>query len=215
MPPGRPKRTTGDPSAWDVRITPSNGEPIAFDNSLRKDDYDIFLACREGGPTTAKKLHYHCYIVSRLSETSIRNMCSFLANGTGNPAYSVRKAHEGTIGYVVKEGDVVFRHGCSNEFITEWLSKSKDYRKDLEAQRRAASRAKENTLAEILKVVAEGVSSSTSPSEVSDMILEHYYQKELKFPTRSVVEQAVMTLLYPHQPTLVRAFYAKNFLSQY
>lgn len=215
MPPGRPKKMTGDPAHWDVRLTPSDGLPIDFMDKVPTSDFIVFVACKEGGEGTDKRLHYHVFLSSLRSESWIRSLCSVLANGTGNPAYSVRKAHNGTIGYVVKEGNVVFRHGWTDKFLEEMLTNSQQYRKDLEAAKKRASRSKDNSLVEIMRLVAPGVTTESEPSDVSAMILAHYYHKELKFPTRSCIEQAVMTLLYPHRQNLVNDFYARNFVSRY
>lgn len=205
----RPKKSDGSPVAWDMRLTPISGNPIDF-SGISVDDFQMFICCEEGGEGTSKRLHYHAYALTLRSETWLRKIAQALTGGQGNPAYSVKKAHSGSLGYVVKEGKVKVRLGCDDRFLTEMLSKSQEYRKELETERKRVQRSKENTLAEIMKVVAEGVSSRSQPHEVMSAILAQYYLKQVRFPNRGTLENAVMTLLYPHRSDLVDAYYSRN-----
>lgn len=205
----RPKKTTGDPIGWDIRWTPGDQNDIDF-ALIKLEDFEQLIICREGGSQTGKKLHYHIYALTLRSETWLRQWSSDMTGGKGNPFYSIRKAHEGTIGYVVKEGDVVLRHGWTQQFLTEMLSKSQEYKRNLEAQRKRVQRSQENTLGRIMKVVAEGVSSHSQPEEVMKKLLYEYHENQIRFPSRSTLENAVMTILYKHSPGWVESYYCKN-----
>lgn len=210
----RPKKQDSPMLMWDARVTPVDGQPIQFHPETL--DFEIFLACREGGDDTDKKLHYHIYMVSRRSETWLRQYLACLGGATatvkGNSVYSLRKAHEGTIGYVIKEGNVVSRHGLTDTFLSEMITKSKQYRKDLESDRKRVQRSKENTLAEILKVVAEGVKNDPSPTPqfLVQSILDACTEKQIRFPSRSTIENAVMTILYKTDQSSVLNYYCRN-----
>lgn len=210
----RPKKTSGTPHEWDVRVTPTDGNEIEF--TPNQDDFEIFVACREGGEGTNKRLHYHVYIKTIRSETWLRKYFSILGRATetitGNAVYKMGQAHEGTIGYVVKEGDVKCRLGWTDMFLEEMIRKSNQYRKDKEAERKRASRGKENCLAEIMKVVAEGVKNDPSPTprRIMGDILHQYNERQIRFPNRSTLENCVMTILYKSSPTMVEEYYLRN-----
>jgi len=210
----RPKKTTGKALEYDVRVTPTDGNELEFNPS--NEDFEILVACKEGGPETDKRLHYHIYCKTIRSESWLRQYFSVLGKATetekGNAVYSLRKAHEGTIGYVVKEGDVKCRLGWTDRFLEEMITKSNQYRKDKEADRKRASRVKENCLAEIMKVVAEGVKNDPSPTprKITELILHQYNERQIRFPNRSTIENCVMTILYKTRPTMVIEYYAKN-----
>lgn len=198
---------------WDVRITPSDGMPIAFNPS--PDDYKVFVACQEGG-TEDLRLHYHIYCESNRSETYLDKQFNTWGRATalikGNAIFSKRKAHEGTIGYCVKGGNVVERHGWTDLFLEEMLTKSADYRKDIANTKKRALRQKENFLATILKEVAEQLTNEVSPTppQIMALILSKYDKLGVRFPNRNTLETAVMTLLYRKQPNLVTAWYSQH-----
>jgi len=199
---------------WDVRITPSDQEPVQFE--FQDEDFEVLVACREGG-TPELRLHYHLYVKSNRSETYLDKVFNKWGRATatakGNAIFSKRKAHEGTIGYCVKGGDVIVRHGWDDTFLEEMLARSQDYKKTLETTRKRALRQKENYLADILKEVAvqlDQADSPTPPTQVMALILSHYDKLHLRFPNRNVLETAVMTLLYKKQPNLVIGWYSRN-----
>lgn len=210
----RPKKTNGRAIEYDVRITPTDANEIDFNPNA--DDFEVFVACKEGGEGTEKRLHYHIYVRTIRSETWLRQYFAILGKSTetekGNAVYSLRKAHEGTVGYVVKEGDVKCRLGWDNQFLEEMITKSNQYRKDKETERKRGQRAKENCLAEIVKVVAEGVKSDPQPTPrvVMSRILHEYNERQIRFPNRSTLENCVMTILYKTRPTLVEEYYLRN-----
>lgn len=203
---------------WDVRITPSDQTRIEFDPT--DTDFEVFVACEEGG-TPDLRLHYHLYVKTNCSETYLDKLFNKWGRATdtakGNAIFSKRKAHEGTIGYCVKGGNVVCRHGWTDLFLEEMLKRSEDYRKTISTTRKRALRQKENYLADILKAVSEqlGKDSSPTPLKIMSLILSHYDKMNLRFPNRNVLETAVMTLMYKSSPNLVIEWYSKNLISQY
>lgn len=210
----RPKKIIGDPVEYDVRVTPIDGKPIEF--SPTTEDFIKFLACLEGGVNTDKRLHYHVYCVTLRSETYLRSYFGRLARGTGNAAYSIRKAHEGTIGYVIKEGQVVCRHGFDEKLIDEYYAKSKQYRTKLDIERKRAFRQKENFLVEVMKEVSEAIKSSPPPllefgEYVIRQVLTHYSSNQIRFPPRSTLDNCVLTLMYKYYPDNVVAYYSRSF----
>lgn len=60
MPPGRPRKVVDKPVAYEVRLTPSDGLPIDFEDDELKTLCPRFAAFEEGGAETGPKLHYHC-----------------------------------------------------------------------------------------------------------------------------------------------------------
>lgn len=214
---GRPKSLTSLMKEWDVRITPSDQAPIVFDPT--EEDFKVFVACEEGG-TDDLRLHYHIFCETNRSETYLDKLFNKWGRATitakGNAIFSKRKAHEGTIGYCVKGGKVVCRHGWTDMFLEEMITKSADYRKANETKRKSALRQKENFLVNIMKEVAEELKLDPSPTppKVMGLILRHYDKLNIRFPNRNTLETAIMTLLYRTQPNLVNEWYSKNIISQ-
>jgi len=199
--------------SWDVRITPSDQTRIVFDPT--PEDFLVFVACEEGG-TDDLRLHYHIYCESNRSETYLDKLFNQWGRATatakGNTIFSKRKAHEGTIGYCVKGGNVVARHGWTDLFLEEMLTKSSDYRKDIANTKKRALRQKENFLAQILKEVAEQLLTELSPTpqKVMALILSKYDKLNVRLPNRNTLETAVMTLLYRKTPDYVISWYSRN-----
>lgn len=209
---GRPKQE-GELKEWDIRLTPTDQLRVDF-NALDLDDFKILLICEEGEPNGTPRLHYHMYMTTPRSDNYIDNLLNKLGKANdkqkGNAVFSKRKKHEGTIGYVVKNGNVVMRHGCSDQFLTEMFKKSSEYKKAKENERKKASRGNENFLGEIMK--DDEVKRQSDPLELTKMILEKYKESGKKLPYRSSVESAVMTLMYDHDPEFVVRHYTRTFI---
>lgn len=215
---GRPKKTNGELMEWDVRVTPDGGRPISFEPL--EEDFTKFLACLEGGEGTEKQLHYHIYCQTNRSESYIRKYFATLAGGTGNKSYSMRKSHEGTIGYVIKEGHVVSRLGFDTRLIDEYFEKSKAYRKDLEASRKKKQRDLHRTLSDIVSDVAppfpspEGHTGAREyASNLVNLVLNKYSELDLKFPSRTALDGAVCKHIYKNElyRWYVQELYARSF----
>ena len=211
------KPNTATLTEYDIRITPTDQLPITKEDILESHlkDAEIVIVGEEGG-NPSLRLHYHMYVKARLSETTISKICSKLgrANQTqkGNAVFSIRKAHEHSIGYVVKGKQIIY-HNQDQKLIEEYFKKSDDYLKTRETDRRAASRLKEKTLMDIMKEVE--VDYSSTPESVVAHVLKKYHEYGLKFPMRSQLETAILAKLYPHNPLIVINFYSKNLYSTF
>lgn len=209
---GRPK-VEGETKEWDIRITPTDQSEVDFAPFI--EDFKILLVCKEGEPNGKPRLHYHMYAVTTRSDSYIDTLLNKIGKSTqdikGNAVFSKRKKHDGTIGYVVKSGNVVLRHGCTDQFITESFKVSEDYRKRKESERKSASRGAENFLGDIMK--EDEVKRLTDPLEITRTILKRYKDDGKRLPNRSAVESAVMTLMYDHDKEFVERFYTRSFLT--
>lgn len=209
---GRPK-VEGELKEWDIRLTPWDQVEVDF-SSVDLADFKILLICKEGEPNGTPRLHYHMYAATTRSDNYIDSLLNRLAKANkdykGNSVFSKRKKHEGTIGYVVKNGNVVVRHGCSDQFLTEMFKKSEDYKKQKQNERKSASRGAENFLAELMK--DDEVKRQSDPYKLTQLILEKYKEKGKKLPYRGSVETAVMTLMYDHDPEFVVRHYTRTFI---
>lgn len=200
----------------ELRITPPDGQPIE-DWKITDTDFKQVIAAKEGG-TEDCRLHYHAYVECLRSRTWLTKWIYSIAhchNGeTGNAVFFTRKPHDNTIGYVVKHGDIVVRHGCSETFITEWLSKSDEYRRAKEAGRKRRQRVEKSFTQEVRKKIGEQLKDSHDlryPEQVLKLILAEYYEANKMFPSRSIVENMIVTLLHPYYEYMARSFYLRNF----
>jgi len=199
-------------SEFDLRITPSDQEPISseeFKNHL-KDAIQV-IVCEEGEPNGKPKLHYHLYVRAKIAKSTMEKVCQTLGRATaekkGNAIYSLRQAHSGTIGYVVKTRRIIYATDDQN-VLEKYFEQSADYLKTKERTRKGASRESEKTLDSIMKGVE--VDSHTTPSELIQKILEEYTKLDKKFPPRGLLETSVLKKLYPLQKGFVVSCYSKN-----
>jgi len=131
--------------------------------------------------------------------------------------FFTRKPHDNTIGYVVKHGDIVVRHGCTETFITEWLAKSEEYRRAKEAGRKRRQRLEKSFTQAVRNKVVERLGESRelrTPDGVLTLILAEYQTANKVYPNRSTVENLIVTVLHPYDAYLARSFYLKNFESR-
>ena len=212
-------RTKANPDellVLELRITPPDGNPIE-DWKIADTDFKQVIAAREGG-TPECRLHYHLYVECLRSRTWLVKWIYSIAhcnNGEqGNAVFFTRKPHDNTIGYVVKHGDVVVRHGCSDTFITEWLAKSAQYVRDREAGRKRKQRVEKAFTHEVRdKVVAELAERRDlrTPDGVLQLILNEYHEANKVFPSRTSVETLIVSVLHPYDATIAQTFYLKAF----
>jgi len=203
----------------ELRITPPDGNPIT-DWQIKPEDFKQLIVGKEGG-TDDCRLHYHAYVECLRSRTWLIKWIYSIARckhgEQGNAVFFTRKPHDNTIGYVVKHGDVVVRHGCSETFITEWLSKSDEYRRAKESSRKRRQRIEKSFTQDVRKKVVEALRESPdlrSPERVLDLILQEYHEAHKVFPNRTTVENLIVTVLHPYHGSMARAFYLRNFESR-
>lgn len=208
-----PKPKSGEMYIRELRITPPDQQPI-LDWHVNDDDFKVLLACQEGGDD--KKLHYHLYCESTRSETWLKKWIYKVArcnNGeSGNSVYFSRKPHEHTIGYVVKSGNVVCRHGLTQTYIDEWIAKSDEYKRNKERDRKRAQRSRTSVLKDISESIAKGLhegSVDRTPQGVSEELLK-YYSVESIYPVRTQHEMMVIKLIHPYASEFVRLYYEKH-----
>lgn len=220
MPRGRPKKTEGELRCLDVRLTPFGGE-VTF--APQTEDFKVFLACREGGEGTNKALHYHIYCETLRSDTWLTKHWYALTKydvAVGNKAFRQRTAHDNTIGYVVKEGRVVCRHGCTDLFVNEWYDKSKQYRSDAEADRKQKQRLSQKSLDDIVKEVEQdpidiNLQFETYAAHFIGKILDKYVQCGKRFPSRAQIDNVTFRHMYTIDSYgyRVRHIYCRTFSS--
>jgi len=224
----RPKRDPTSVEALELRITPPDGLPIEcwkivdpdkaeFVSEHERNDFKVLIAAQEGG-TPDCRLHYHLYVETYRSRTWLTKWIYSIAhcyNGEqGNAVFFTRKPHDNTIGYVVKGGNIVARHGCTQHYIDEWLTKSAQYVRDKEAGRKREQRVKKAFTLEVREKVEALLRQSNdlrNPESILNIILNEYHEAKLTFPPRSSVENIIVTCLYPYDKSIHRNFYLKAF----
>lgn len=212
----RPKLNPDETLKLELRITPPDGNPIT-DWQITDTDFKQVIAAQEGG-TDNVRLHYHAYIETLRSRSWIVKWIYSIArcsNGEqGNAVFFSRKPHDNTIGYVVKHGNVVVRHGCTDTYIEEWINKSDDYKRSKEALRTRLKRLKKSFTQDVRDKVVERVRNAPelrTPEQVLHLILAEYHEAQMTFPSRTQVENLIVTILYPYDNGLTRAFYLRSF----
>lgn len=208
---GRPKKEDAEIRKWSIRLTPCDGEDVDFEKWFTCEDYQKFIAGREIGPTNGA-LHYHIYCETKRSPTWIDNQLYRAARWTphypkGNPVFTRKVAHEGTLGYSVKEEDVAHEIGFTAEELEAIIEKSQQYRRDLEAAKKTRTRKSQLTMK---KFVEEAIAASfTQPRDVVKFLLSRYNEADMPFPSRSQMENAVMKVMYVASPNYVVDSYCR------
>lgn len=212
-----PKPLSGDIFVRELRITPPDQLPIT-DWLVNAQDFKMLLACQEGGDDTDKKLHYHCYIETYRSESWLKKWIYKIAhcyNGeTGNSVFFSRAPHENTIGYVIKSGNVVVRHGCDQVFIDEWLVKSDNYKKSKETERKRDQRKRESKYKQIVERVQEELDNDNlgkTAGMIANRLIELYREYGI-YPNKGLHETMVIKLVHPYEPSFVQAYYNRNMM---
>lgn len=202
----------------ELRITPPDGNPIE-DWKITDTDFKQVISAREGG-TPECRLHYHLYVECLRSRTWLIKWIYSIAhcnNGEqGNAVFFTRKPHDNTIGYVVKRGDIVVRHGCTQTFIDEWLARSDEYCRARDAGKKRKQRLEKAFTQEVRERIEEFIKEHRSthlrnPKDVLSMILMEYHKAGKNFPNRTTVETMIVTILYPYDASMAGAFYLKSF----
>lgn len=198
---GRPRKENGEVYKWDIRITPCDGQPI--DWNLNEFNPIKLLVGEEIGKQNGK-LHYHAYLETRLSDTCLRQQIMKLARWTphhpsGNAVFKKSIAHDGTEGYAVKEGKVVYRDGYDDTELYAILNRSQQYRRDIESSKKSKSRAAQKTMKEFIEEVTQYYKSNPdlkpSKIDIANELLNKYHVNEMMFPSRGPIENATMTIL--------------------
>jgi len=205
--------------SWSIRITPTDQATISdkefMESGLK--DAELLIVCEEGSPNGSPKLHYHIYLHSKHSRSTLERMCAKMgrANNSvkGNAVFSIKQANEGTIGYVVKNNHIICSIGYSNHTLEEYYEQSAQYRRDLEASRRKDSRKKEASYREIFDSIV--VTSDTLPDDVITEVLDECTKRKMNFPSRSLMEVNTLRILYPYKPHFVRSLYQQSFVQRY
>lgn len=198
---------------WSIRITPTNQEPINKNEFLEKGlkDAELLLVCEEGTPNGSPKLHYHIYIKCNISRTTLERYCANIGRATnyvkGNAVFSIKSANEGTIGYVIKDCNIIISDGFNNHHIEEYIQSSKQYRKGLETTRRNVNKDKNASFKELF----DQIESYASADDIIAQILIECNKRGMTFPSRSLMESNVLRLMYKVNPQWVNAFYQRNY----
>lgn len=208
-----PKPKSGEMYIRELRITPPDQNPIT-EWYVNDEDFKVLLACQEGGDGT-KKLHYHLYMESTRSESWVKKWIykvSRCINESGNSVYFSRKPHEHTIGYVVKSGNVVCRHGVTQTYLDEWIAKSDEYKRNKDRTRKQQQRSRTTILSNIMDIVAKDLQidrSIRTTDYISKTLIANYKEHQV-YPLKSQHEMMVIKLIHPYDDYFVRSFYEKH-----
>jgi len=207
-----PRKPGGAPkSCFDLRITPTDQLPITDWSLLEV--AEKYMAFQEGGEGTTKKLHYHIYLEGTVSESWLKNQCAIIGRATqhikGNQVFKCGKAHEHTIGYIVKERNCISRKGFDEKVLEEYYANSEAYAKKIAADAKRGSRKRESSLDDLFKMV--DLSKKPDAEYIVKEVLKLCHERNVRFPTKSQMETRIMTLMYSYNSQYVDGFYVNIF----
>lgn len=212
---GRPKKEDAEIRKFSIRLTPCDNEEIQFEKWFTQEDFIKFIAGRERG-TQNGKLHYHIYCETRRSDTWLNNVMYKATRWTphhprGNAVFSRTLAHDGTLGYSVKEEDVAYSLGFESSELDALIEGSRQYRRDLESDKKRRVRKSQNTMKQFIEDAIEHFQDlAPEPRSVVKFILEKYETSEMPFPSKSQMENAVMKVMYRFSRSYVLDHYCRH-----
>lgn len=214
-----PKPLSGKVLQLEIRVTPYDQEPITLEESDLQ-MFDKLILCEEGSPNGTPKLHYHGYIETKKSESWLRSFLKKISHApdnekvNGNALYFTRKPHDHTYGYVIKSGNVIYRHGITQTTLDEWLATSDQYKKDIATNRKRKQRTRDDELRNVVEQIEKDLKDNSVQRSVGcivDRFLAICTAEQIRFPSRSQMDMYVLKLIHPYDQYLVRSFYLKSF----
>lgn len=213
----RPRKNPDELLTRELRITPPNGVEIVdwcLNDSIRK-----FVAFKEGGDETGKKLHYHCYIETTMTSQAlpkwIYTVCGCIETGEkGNAVFFSRAAHDHTFGYIAKNRCVAIRYNYDQTVLEEWFTQSDEYKRQREKERKRDHRTRSHELDEIIKEVERQLEHDVGLRTVEgciSQVLEQCVRHDVKFPARSQMEHMVNKMIYKYNDYIVMKYYLRGF----
>lgn len=179
------------------------------------------LVCAEGEPNGSPKLHYHIYLETTISLSSVRKWILKVLEShidpdvkyNGNSLYFTRKPHDHTIPYIIKSRNILVRIGFTQSLIDEYFRQSEDYVKSKERDRKRQHRSRVDEMTEVFAEVEKDLHDRTIQGYdgIVSRALAICYSKGYDFPTRMTMEKYVLRLMYSRDEYLVRSFYTKTF----
>lgn len=216
-----PRKPSGDILKLECRITPPDQSEIKswFPEDLQEDCK--LLVCGEGRPNGIPKLHYHVYLETTLSKSSVRKWILKVLQPhidpdvkyNGNSLYFTRKPHDYTIPYIVKSRNVLVRVGYTQTHIEEYFKQSEEYVRSKERDRKRQHRTRVDEMKEVFDEVESDLKANNIQGYdgIVTRALAICYSKGYDFPTRPIMERNVLRLMYSRDEYLVRSFYTKSF----
>lgn len=185
----------------------------------------LVIVCAEGEPfDIGVKPHVHMYLECKHSESWIRKQIQNLdKNRKSNQLYSMKKAHDQSPNYVLKnyynENEnrlrIWFQQNCSLDILLTWKKQHEIYMSEVNAAKVVRKKSDKSFSKLIIEEVA-GEFSGSSPviPELIDAIIAKYRAHKKSLPTRNQMEMLILNIRsYLGHDVAVREFYMKNFLN--
>ena len=213
----RPRKHPDEILKRELRITPPSSKEIeewCLDETIVK-----FVAFKEGGAETGKKLHYHCYIETTMTSQAltkwIYTICECIETGErGNAVFFTRAIHDKTFGYISKQKECVVRKSYDQRHLDEWFKESDDYNRQRGTQRKREQRTRQQELSNVIELVEKDLKAGGCSKSVNDVvhaILKYCKHEDIRFPTRTQMETYVVELLYKYDQNLIVEYYMRSF----
>lgn len=212
-----PRRTKARKSTpvteWSVRITPVNQQPITAEEFKESglDECESLIVCEEGEPNGQPRLHYHLYIKSHLSRTTLERMCAKLGRANnlvkGNAVFSIKQSNDGTIGYVIKNNNIITSVGYTQTTLDSYFKQSQLYKTKLETERRIQNKKKD----QVFRKIFDDITDFAGYDDIIEQVTCECTKRGINFPSRMTMESNVLRMMYTRNPRFVNAFYSKIF----
>lgn len=216
-----PRKPSGETLKLECRITPPDQQPITdwYEKDLQA---TVLLVASEGTPNGAPRLHYHIYLETPVSKSSVRLWILKVLDKhidkdvkyNGNSLYFTRQPHDHTIPYIVKSRNVLVRIGITQSVLEDYYQASDEYNKSKNNARKKQQRSRLDEFEDLYNTLKEDLENKTLQNDVDSVVsraLAICYAKSYEFPTRMTMDKLVLKLLYPYNEYLVRSFYTKSY----
>lgn len=186
----------------------------------------LIIVCAEGEPYDKDvRSHVHIYLECKHSESWIRKQIQKLdPNRKSNQLYSMKKAHEQSPNYVLKNyynenenrSRIWFQQNCSLDLLLTWKQMHEKYMAEVNVAKVMRKKSKKIFSQLIIEeVVGKFQDSSPSTEDIIQYVVHLYNKEEVRLPPRSQMESYVLNIRNKlRQEEWVLGYYLKNF-SQY
>lgn len=222
-----PRTPSGKTLSLELRLTPPDQREI--DNwKINDGDFEKIIVCKEGTPNGTPRLHYHAYVETKRSKSWVRSWVLAVLLGhynpdeaiNGNQLYFSKSPHEHTISYVVKCDDPVVCSGYTPEEYKEYTRLSKEYCKQKERDRKRKQRSVTDEYDEVYAEIQNELDELKHHQMVRDyglidtvvrLAIDKIYSRNVRLPTRNMMERYVMEILAKRDQSILRSIYMKSF----
>lgn len=210
---------------WMIRISEVTREKLT--EMLERFSNDaLIIVCAEGEPYDKDvRSHVHMYLVCKHSESWLRKQIQKLdERRKSNELYSMKKAHEQSPNYVLKNyykenenrSRIWFQRNCDMDLLLTWKKQHEAYMAEVKVAKKIRSSSKKSFSKLLVEEATEQFSDfSPSHEELIRFVINYYKSQKTMLPTRNQMESLILNIRSSLGNDEYVMSYYQNSFSQY